>query len=230
MPDVQSTPIDDTAKLADVATTSTEIAAKPPLSLSRRARADLYNYAAVTGWAASAESRRPIGPDGEPLPWYTYPAIYFLTRRIKREMRVFEYGSGNSTLWWASRVVAVTSCEHHEGWFAEMSPKVPANVSYMQRNLENGQYANALLEKSDLFDIIVIDGRDRVACASAALQRLTDDGVIVWDNSNRGRYRPAYVELDRHGFRRLPFKGHGPISKQEWETSIFYRPANCLGL
>lgn len=228
--DEAAKPADEAAKPVDEATTPSTDTAPPELTLSRRARADLYNYATVTGWAASAESRRSIGPGGEPLPWYTYPAIFFLTRRIKREMRVFEYGSGNSTLWWANRVTAVTSCEHHAGWFAEMSPKVPANVTYMQRNLENGEYANALLETSDVFDVIVIDGRDRVACAGAALQRLKDDGVIVWDNSNRGRYRPAYVELEKHGFRRLPFKGHGPINKQEWETSIFYRTANCFGI
>ena len=228
--DEAAKPVDDAAKPVDGATTPSPDTAPPVLTLSRRARADLYNYATVTGWAASAESRRPIGPGGEPLPWYTYPAIYFISGRIKRGMRVFEYGSGNSTLWWSKRVAAVTSCEHNLEWFDLMSPKVPANVTYMHRDLESGKYAAALLEAEDLFDIVVIDGRDRIACAGFALQRLTDNGVIIWDNADRSRYRVAYRQIESNGFRRLPFRGHGPINKKEWETSIFYRPANCLGL
>lgn len=218
------------APLAEPASTPVANGEAPPVALSRRVRESLYNYAVVTGWAASCEARRPITIDGAPLPWYTYSAIHFISSRIKRGMRVFEYGTGNSTLWWASRVAAVTSCEHHPDWYAQMVPKVPANVTYLHRDLESGAYARAILEGSDVFDVVVIDGRDRVACAAATVQRLAPDGVIIWDNAERSRYRVAYRDLATRGFRRLPFRGHGPINKKEWETSIFYRSSNCLGL
>ncbi len=41
------------------------------------------------------------------------------------------------------------------------------------------------------FDLIVIDGRAREACLAAALGHLAPDGVIVFDNTFRRRYRAA---------------------------------------
>jgi predicted O-methyltransferase YrrM len=42
------------------------------------------------------------------------------------------------------------------------------------------------------FDLIVIDGRAREACFARALPRLAVDGMIVFDNTNRRRYRRAF--------------------------------------
>jgi predicted O-methyltransferase YrrM len=41
------------------------------------------------------------------------------------------------------------------------------------------------------FELIVIDGRAREACLSAALPHLADGGIIVFDNTLRRRYRAA---------------------------------------
>lgn len=35
---------------------------------------------------------------GEEVPWYTYPAIEYLSHLDLSGFRVFEYGSGNSTI------------------------------------------------------------------------------------------------------------------------------------
>jgi precorrin-6B methylase 2 len=200
-----------------------------PLTMSKRVQIGLQNYATVTGWATSAEMRQAIGPSGEPVPWYTYSAIYFLTGRVRPEMRVFEYGSGNSTLWWAARVATVVACEHDAKWFSIMSSKMPANVTYLRRDLADG-YAAAILESDTMFDVVVVDGRDRVASCSAGLQRLKPNGVVIWDNAERRRYTAGYKALADAGFRRLPFRGHGPINGKEWETAVFYRNDNCFGI
>ena len=54
---------------------------------------------------------------------------------------------------------------------------------------------NAIDEIPGLFDLIVIDGRAREACLDAALSRLSPGGIILFDNTNRRRYRSA---LARH--------------------------------
>ena len=79
------------------------------------------------------------------------------------------------------------------------------------------------------FDIIVIDGRHRVLCARYALEALKPDGIIVWDNTDRDRYREGYAYLESQGFQRRDFDGMGPINNFAWRTSIFYRPGNFLG-
>jgi len=91
-------------------------------------------YLKRKGWFHSLNGS-PCDASG-PIPWYTYPAISFLTRIIRPEFKVFEYGCGNSTLWWAQMVNHVYSVEHNRGWYEEIRKKVPtnANLSYVGEN------------------------------------------------------------------------------------------------
>ena len=41
--------------------------------------------------------------DGNPLPWYTYPAIEYLRQFDYKDKKVFEFGCGFSSLFWALR-------------------------------------------------------------------------------------------------------------------------------
>jgi hypothetical protein len=78
----------------------------------------------------------------------------------------------------------------------------------------------------------VVDGIEelRPACADAALGALSDDGVIVWDNSDRKEFFVAKPDLESHGFKQLAWQGLGPTAITGWETSILYRDNNCLGI
>jgi predicted O-methyltransferase YrrM len=146
-------------------------------------------------------------------------------------MRVFEYGSGHSTLWWAKRVSHVNTVEHDPGWFEAMRPQLPANVDYRHRELEyGGDYAREILTVDSQIDVAVIDGRDRVNCARACLQRLDAEAVIVWDNTERSRYQEGFDLLSGAGYRKLDFHGYGPVNSSPWRTSVFYKPGNCLGI
>lgn len=189
------------------------------------------SYLKDVGWFVSLNKSIPVDKDGAAVPWYTYGAIDFLSGRISREMAVFEYGSGNSTIWWAERVSRVVSCEHDEEWFLKLKEQVPDNVQYIHQKLSPlGDYSRAILQYDKEFDIIVLDGRNRVNCAKNCLCALTDRGVIVWDNSDRDKYEAGYDFLIENGFKRLDFKGIGPINTYGWCTSMFYKTQNCLGL
>jgi len=58
------------------------------------------------------------------IPWINFPAIDFLERYHRPDMRVFEYGGGGSTLFWASRVKAVITVEHDEQWVIKLANKL----------------------------------------------------------------------------------------------------------
>jgi hypothetical protein len=184
------------------------------------------------GWIDSRLSKSPIDADGRPLPWYTYPAIALLDARVRSEMRVFEFGCGFSTLWWASRVSHVTSIDHTEEWVERIGARMPSNVSLSYVPLEpDGDYCRSAQGSNEgPYDVIVIDGRDRVNCALNSIEALTPDGVIVWDNSDRRRYAGGKRFLARNGFNELPLQGFGPFVPRVWDTSVFYRPENALGL
>ena len=183
------------------------------------------------GWFKSVEEQLPVDRDGNCLPWFTYPVISFLNEKIQSDMTVFEYGSGNSTFWWSEKVLSVVSYEHDFEWYSSLKERVPANVKYRHCDFESGgEYSKAILEYNDRFNIVVIDGRDRVNCAKNSLGALRENGLIIWDNSDREKYQEGYSYLMQNGFRRLDFEGLGPINAYKWCTSIFYRSNNCFGI
>lgn len=148
------------------------------------------------------------------IPWWTYRAIQIVERRLIEldgEARVFEYGSGASTVWLGNRSREVHSVEHHAG-FANVMRRVLAQagltdkvelleiaaetltdpVTPSRRKGENHvdytAYSQAIKQVGGLFDIIVVDGRARVACCMASLPHLAPGGLIVLDDAQRPRY------------------------------------------
>jgi predicted O-methyltransferase YrrM len=171
-----------------------------------------------------------VAADGSPLPWYTYPAIRFLEDRIPAGARVFEFGMGNSTLWWSRRAARIVTCESDQAWFDRIAPEMPANVDAVVKSETSDAYVAAAADHGEAFDILVLDGRRRVECCRHSLPLLAKGGVVVWDNSDRPRYEEGYELLRATGFKSLPFWGMAPMNIKEACTSIFYRPDNCLGI
>lgn len=181
-----------------------------------------------SGWLRSMVEKQPVDAHGEPLPWITYPALELLASRVGESLRVFEWGSGSSTRWWAARVKEVVACEHDPQWFEQVSRSLPANATVALREL-GPEYVDEVLQHEP-FDIVVIDGRDRVSCSSVAPSALTPGGVIVWDNTDRERYCEGLDALHAAGFHRVDFHGLVPALVRTSVTSILYRPGNVLGL
>ena len=187
------------------------------------------SFLAEIGWFKSFREQEAIDYFGHPIPWMTYSAISFLDQRITKGMTIFEYGCGNSTLWWSNRVKSVICCEHDRQWYERFKEKILTNVELHQSDLKyGGLYSNKVDSYRNIFDIVVIDGRDRVNCAKNCLGSLKRDGVIVWDNTDRTDYYEGYNFLQKNGFRRLDFLGMGPINSYSWCTSVFYKSENCL--
>jgi hypothetical protein len=182
------------------------------------------------GWFDSYRTKRSVDAAGRPVPWYTYPAIHFLEPRLTKDMDVFEYGCGNSTIWYAQKVRSVISVENDQEWHANVSRILPGNAQVIMRNLEGQQYASEVVRSGRSFDVAVIDGRDRVECTRFAIRSLKEEGVVVFDNSERPEYSEAFSFLAGHAYKKLDFEGMGPINSYSWTTSILYRPGNCLGI
>lgn len=175
----------------------------------------------------------PVSEHGDPIPWMTYDSIAFIDApgRIKKSMSVFEYGSGSSTLWWAARVRRVVSCEHNPEYYDKIKHVIPENVEYYLIPLvRGGSYCKKVREWPGVFDIIVIDGRDRNNCVDSAIAAIKPDGVIIFDNTDRKRYYDGKKKLMQMGFKLIYFFGHGPINEYKWGTSVYYRKNNCMGI
>jgi len=188
-------------------------------------------YIKDIGWFASVESGLPIDSSNCPIPWITYPAIDFLSNRIDKAFTVFEYGSGNSSKWWAKRTSHVYSVEHSREWYQQISAEHIDNLSLLYHELDNKHnYERSCQKTGQLFNIIVIDGRKRVNCMFLAKHSLTPNGIIILDNSERSRYKRGREHLIGKGFRFIDFWGMCPIVGIRSCTTIFYRENNCLGI
>lgn len=188
-------------------------------------------YLADIGWINSFDSRSPVNADGEALPWVTYSFIDFIKNRITKKHLVFEFGSGNSTLFYAQRAKQVVSVEHDKDWFDKIKNASPANAEMIFSELEsNGSYSKMPLSTGKKYHIIIVDGRDRVNCCKNALAALTNDGVLVLDDSEREFYQPAIKFLKKSGYKEVSFSGISPGLFYYKTTSVFYRTENCLGI
>jgi precorrin-6B methylase 2 len=188
-------------------------------------------YLIPKGWFLSRFLLSPVDEKNVPLPWFTYASIHFITQKLNPSFTVFEFGSGNSTLWFASKVQRVFSVEHDADFYAHKLNELKSfeNISCELIPLGEG-YSDKILDFDNAFDIIVIDGRERVDCAKNSIKALKKDGVIIWDNSDRDEYAEGYDHFIKNGFKKIDFKGVGPISHSEWQTSIFYRTDNCFDI
>lgn len=182
------------------------------------------------GWFKSYHSKRSVDAHGDALPWYTYTFIAFLKPRIKPHFEVFEYGSGNSTKWYGARVKRILAVENDAEWIEIIKSSLPANAQVLHRTLGDA-YIKAIGEQLDKkYHIIVVDGRNRVKCTDFASKFLTDDGVLILDNSERPFYQKAKDLMAERGFRRIDFYGMAPIVSHETCSTVFYRDRNCLGI
>ncbi|MGH8218251.1 MAG: class I SAM-dependent methyltransferase [Steroidobacteraceae bacterium] len=197
-------------------------------ALNRSARKGYFHQ---TGWTRSFRRKQSVDARGEPLPWFTYPAIAFLEPRLDKNMLVFEYGCGNSTLWWCAHTGKVCAVEHDRSWLERIRRALPQNGEIIHIPGDDRRYAAQIGSHGGEFHIVVIDGEARLECARSCLPALRPDGVIIWDNSERPPYQSGLDFLAQRGFRRLDFFGMGPINPYAWCTSVLYRSGNnCLRL
>jgi hypothetical protein len=87
------------------------------------------NYLDAYGWGRSKEVALPVDRYDHPIPWITYPAFSVLRRIVAPEHRVFEYGAGNSSFWFAEHTSEVVSVDHDRAWTERVSLKAPTNLT-----------------------------------------------------------------------------------------------------
>ena len=76
------------------------------------------------GHFKSVQRNSSIDQNGLPIPWYTYPAIEYIRQFDYSGKRIFEYGSGNSTLFWANLCFRLVSVEDNKRWYEKIKKKL----------------------------------------------------------------------------------------------------------
>ena len=190
-----------------------------------------FGYLLEIGWFESFKSGEPVDADLKPIPWFTYSAIDLLKERLNNNLRLLEFGSGNSTLFFAERTKKIISLEHNKDWHQKVTSKLPENVELIYTSSATDKdYLKPLVENNIKFDVVIIDGIYRNECIMNSLNHLSESGVIILDDSERQDYKAGIKFLIDSRFKQLNFSGIAPGIFFRKCTSIFYRANNCLSL
>lgn len=160
----------------------------------------------------------PVNGHGDYQPWLTYPLIEYLNGLDFSGKRVFEFGAGASTLFWAKRAAEVVSVEFDLAWFQALQPKLPGNVTLFHES-EGEAYAKKIAGLSAPFDVIVVDGAERYRSAEEALKTLAPGGMIILDNAE---WYPNTADfLKKAGLIEVRFSGFSPVNAFTSTSSVF---------
>jgi hypothetical protein len=171
------------------------------------------------GHDRSVVQREPRDAEGRELPWFTYPAIEYLGQLDFSDKTVFEFGAGNSTVYWSRRAARVVSVEHDRGWHERLRMQLPTGQELILAENPRG-HPQALVRRRDEFDVVVVDGIERRACCAVAVQRLRRGGLVILDNSDWHHHCAAV--LREAGLLEVDFVGFGPVNGYTWTTSLFF--------
>jgi len=175
-------------------------------------------------------SRSPLDLE---LPWFSYAAIDFLEDHLDPTMKVFEYGSGGSTLFFARRVASVVSVEDNPEWYNRVKERLAAEkISNAELRLfpfdfkepagfDSSDYLRSLAGERP--QVIVVDGSEewtqvRPICFQLAENVIRAGGIIVVDDSwrypgLRTNHRAKHVET---------FQSAGPGRPGVTSTDVFF--------
>jgi hypothetical protein len=131
-------------------------------------------------------------------PFIPDDAFDWLVGFVKPDMRVFEYGSGKSTLWFGQNVGQVVTVDRvqkcYEICARELEEQRIHNVEYVLKPDQGGNEDVAgyskLIHEYDDFDLVFVDGHYRKACMEECYTKAKY--AIFMDNTDSIGYLDAY--------------------------------------
>ncbi len=153
-------------------------------------------------------------------PWLVYSAISHIAPLVAGR-RVFEFGSGMSTLWFAERCREVISVESNPKWYSSVvnHTKALGNVRVIYAD-SKADYLAGIAQASGKFDVILIDGLYRKDCIDLARSYLSPNGMVIVDNTD---IHPDLAEAVNRLFgdsKILSFQGWVPGNLFASETTV----------
>lgn len=164
-------------------------------------------------------------------PWWSYNAIFHVDKIVKGK-KIFEYGTGGSTIRYSKLAKSIVSVEDDLKWFEMMNKKLAeqkitnVNLLYVAfdfrspKNFGSSEYLNAV--NNGDFDIIIIDGQDhtfqeRITCFRHVEPMMKPGQYIIMDDY----WRYEELSTTNNAKKLLIFESVGPGRYGVTSTAIF---------
>jgi len=170
-------------------------------------------------------------------PWLTEGAVHFLGNYLFPSDVGFEWGSGRSTIWFASRVGKLYSVEHNIEWFNWVKERIDgiSDVTLYYRELpsnSNVEYIEVINEACDdnSLSFCLIDGRARDLCAEAAAPKIKPGGLLIIDDAER--YFPTNDSApgSKSVYRNARWERLHKITLEDWRSFWFSNGISITGI
>jgi hypothetical protein len=176
-------------------------------------------------WNTSRETKKAV-PHEKPIPWWTYSCIQFVDQMIPTSSTILEIGVGNSSLYWMDRGNCLVTLETSLDWInvLRLNHRFDKSLHKIIHIVDEsiGSMSNILEEK--MFDVVINDGTgDRARIGEYLAAKVKQNGILIWDDSERVPDRIAIENMKLNGWDALEFYGLGPINAYAWKTTILYR-------
>ena len=140
-------------------------------------------------------------------PYMTLAETAAFTRYRDRSRNYFEFGCGGSTVFCNSPLRKIKSIDNNQEWLNKVRPLIGSTTELIYINtgpvLEYGNpadptqiagfadYSLAFNQRDPNTDLVLVDGRFRVACA---LQIVVSDytGIVLLHDAERPEYQPLF--------------------------------------
>ena len=171
------------------------------------------------------------------LPWYNFPLINFLNQYLQPSMNIFEFGTGTSTLFYASHHCNVYGVETSIEWLEKiqnlskthnLTEKISIEFCTKPHTIET--YLTKISHNIKL-NIIIIDSYNRINCLKEAKKLYNSQqfhGITILDNSERKNIQNAKEIMQE--FAHIHFKGTGPNRNEESESLVFFQKNHKIPL
>ena len=175
-------------------------------------------------WIRSMLQRR--HPLRYAMPWITFDAFRAIEHLAKPGTRVFEFGSGHSTLYWAEKGVEIHSVEDDRGWHDLLAERISGmpNAHLYFEAAQDG-YVSKIEHVGGAFDVVVIDGSHRKACLAIAQEFVKPGGLLLVDNTDWHWFRDADTLVPDDWDKQI-FGGWAPFIGHRSETTIWKNSGN----
>jgi len=192
-------------------------------------------------WINSSKTGFSVDDNFNAIPWYSFEAIEFLKIHLKPEHKVFEFGSGSSTLFYQNNCSNVIAVESNKTWFEIICEKISGKINsennhflspnseifLLENAIDNPEYEffakNYSIQNNIKFDFIIIDSLKRHLCTINSIDSLADNGFIILDDSERSNYQKTINFLEQNNFIHIVFSGIAPAQLKIKNTSFFQK-------
>jgi len=181
------------------------------------------------GFITSKEEDVPCDSSGEAIPLYSYPMIEYLCQLDYKDKSIFEYGAGQSSIFWRKRARSVVSVENNAEWYEKVKTDAVDNQQIILREQQKS-FIDSIFEYEHGFDVIIVDGAEnRYECAVNAVKKLNSGGFIILDNSDWHFQAAEFlrgndlIQIDMSGFK--PTNHHTSTTSLFMHREFDFKPA-----